>query len=75
MLRQLTSSVTPSRDDVILKKAAEMAESFVSCQSIFYPVIMVKNNCLKNIIYTGVGDNYRGKNNELERIKVYVFLV
>ena len=27
--------VTPSRDDVILKKAAEMAESFVSCQSIF----------------------------------------
>ena len=23
-----------------------MAESFVSCQSIFYPVIMVKNICM-----------------------------
>ena len=27
-----------------------MAESFVSCQSIFYPVIMVKNICIHNII-------------------------
>ena len=53
MLWQLTKlSAIPAaffsmtRDDVTLKKAAEMAESFVSCQSIFYPVIMVKNICM-----------------------------
>ena len=43
-----SSSNTIQEMTSLLKKAAEMAESFVSCQSIFYPVIMVKNICMYN---------------------------
>ena len=32
---QMFLTIIASRDDVTLKKAAETAESFVSCQSIF----------------------------------------